>query len=448
MMESERRNNAKHICTDSLTGIAFQALLDNTSDLVFVKDADLKYVTASLPFIQMTGHQSLEQITNRTDFEIFADKNLAKRYTTDDRRLFEQEQDLINYIEPLADNNGQARYGSTSKYILSDRTGRQIGILGITRDITREYITRQYYQQELRYLFELPADTYAVSYIDIDSWRVISQRKHDIYGSTLQSCHTIENLCEAAVDSIVDQDSEPAAFYRDFSPLALRSIYASGRNNLTFEYQRRLSNDTVHWVCNTVRFLVDVDSGHLCAMLVAKDIDAKKREEQELLMAAQMDKMTKLLNRETTMNYIRQTLTDEADTHHALFMIDVDNFKRLNDTLGHQVGDEFLIALAEQLKTVFRETDIVGRIGGDEFFAFMKDVPEPVLVTKKAQSLLVAIQQVCAPYSHLALSGSIGISHYPECGKSLEELYQQADLALYQAKRTGKNQFIFSAPKL
>lgn len=445
-MESEKDGRIRRISTDMLTHSAFQALLDNTSDLVFVKDADLRYVTASLPFIKMTGRKAAAEIVGCTDFDIFTDKNLAKRYIADDRRLLENGQNLINYIEPLADDNGQARYGSTSKYILSDSMGRQIGILGITRDITRDYITRQYYQQELRYLFELPADTYAVSYIDIDSWRMISQRKQNIYDSTLQPCHTIERLCEAAVESIVDQRSEPAVFYRDFSPAALRSVYASGRNNLSFEYQRRLSNGAVHWVCNTVRFLVDVDSGHLCAMLIAKDIDAKKHKEQELFMAAKMDQMTKLLNRETTMEYIRQTLADEAETRHALFMIDVDNFKRLNDTLGHQVGDEFLIALAAQLKMVFRETDIVGRIGGDEFFAFMKDVPELALVTKKAQSLLAAIQQVCAQYATVSLSGSIGISCYPECGQSVEELYQQADLALYQAKRQGKNQFIFSAP--
>lgn len=445
-MESEKGNKRTQIKTGILLGAAFQALLDNTSDLIFVKDAELRYVTASLPFIKMVGRNSVEEIMHRTDLEIFSDENLAKRYIADDHKLLEKNEDLINYIEPLADDNGHARYGSTSKYILSDSVGQVQGILGITRDITRDYITRQYFQQELKYLFELPPDAYAVSYIDIDSWRIISQRRQNIHESTLQPCHTVEGLCEAALGSIVDQSSEVADFYRDFSPAFLRSIYASGRSSLSFEYQRHLSNEAIHWVYNSARFLVDIDSGHLCIMLTAKDIDVKKQEEQELLLAAKMDKMTMLLNRETTMDYIRQTLSEQSDTHHVLFMIDVDNFKHLNDTLGHQAGDEFLITLSAELKKTFRETDIVGRIGGDEFFAFMKDVTDLSMATRKAQSLLSAIQKVCARYSSIGLSGSIGVSFYPECGQTLEQLYEKADTALYQAKRKGKDQFIFSVP--
>ena len=180
-------------------------------------------------------------------------------------------------------------------------------------------------------------------------------------------------------------------------------------------------------------------------MLTATDIDVQKQKEQRLIMAAKMDKMTMLLNRETTMEYIRQTLSEEPEARHVLFMLDVDNFKHLNDTLGHQTGDEFLIALATELKKSFRETDIVGRVGGDEFFALMKDVSDLSLVTKKAQNLLTTIQKVCAQYSTVSLSGSIGISSYPENGKTLEQLYDKADNALYLAKGKGKNQFVFSS---
>jgi len=413
--------------------------------MIFVKDANFMYAAASMPFVKMVGKESIDEIIHHSDLEIFDDENLAKRYMADDQKLLSSGKNLVDYIEPLTDDHGHARYGSTSKYILSDSDGKFLGILGITRDITRDYITRQYYQQELKYLFNLPKDTYAVSYIDIDSWRIISQRRQDIHGSTLQPCHTIELLREAALDSIVDSEGDAAKFYRDFSSASLQAIYASGRNNLSFEYQRRLTNGTVHWVHNAVRFLIDVDSGHLCIMLTATDIDVQKQKEQRLIMAAKMDKMTMLLNRETTMEYIRQTLSEEPEARHVLFMLDVDNFKHLNDTLGHQTGDEFLIALATELKKSFRETDIVGRVGGDEFFALMKDVSDLSLVTKKAQNLLTTIQKVCAQYSTVSLSGSIGISSYPENGKTLEQLYDKADNALYLAKGKGKNQFVFSS---
>lgn len=427
-----------------LINSAFRAILNNTQDMVFVKDENLIYRAASMSFVRMVGKQSVEEIINRTDTEIFADENLAKRYISDDRKLLSDGRNLINYIEPIADDNGQARYGTTSKYILKSEEGQLLGILGVTKDITRDYIVRQHYQQELKYLFKLPKDTYAVSYIDVEDWRIISQRKQLIEGGTIQSCYTIEGLCEAAIESIVDGGSTAAEFYHNFNQTFLRRVYGNGRSHLSFKYQRTLTDGSMHWVHNEITFLIDVDSGHLCAMLSAKNIDEEKQKEQQLAEAAKMDKMTRLLNRETTMDYIRMTLFHEDNVQHALFMIDADNFKSLNDTQGHRSGDEFLINFAAEIKKCFRESDIVGRVGGDEFFVLMRDVPGEAETREKADQLLAAIQGVCASYPELRLSGSIGVSLYPENGKTLEELYTHADRALYQAKGKGKNQYAFA----
>lgn len=427
-----------------LTRTAFKAMLESSTDMVFLKDANLVYQAASMPFVKMVGKNSVHEIIGHTDLEIFSDENLAKRYVADDHKLIEQGENLIDYMEPITDDNGHARYGSTSKFILRNNDGQIIGLLGVTRDITREYFARQRYQQELKYLFKLPEDTYAVCYIDIDSWRIISQRRQEIGEGTLQVCQTIEELCQVAIDSIVNKQSEAAKFYRNFTAAKLWSIYASGRSNMTFKYERKLSNGSKRWVRNEIRFLTDVDSGHLCAMLSAKDIDAIKQAEQKLVVAARLDQMTMLLNRETSMEYIRQVLSNESDGLHVLFMLDIDNFKGLNDTFGHQVGDEFLIELAKELKHIFRESDVVGRIGGDEFFALMRNVSEISQVEKKARDVLDTILKIGAPYSQVSVSGSIGISLYPGNGRTLEEMYAKADDALYEAKRAGKNRYVFA----
>ena len=434
-------------CKESglLIDAAFQLLMQNSKDMMFVKDADLVYRAASLAFVRMVGKETMDELIGKTDAEIFADKSLARRYAADDKKLIKNGKDLLDYIEPITEaEDGQARYGSTSKYLLRDDKGVVKGILGVTRDITKDYIARQHYQQELRYLFALPKDTYAVSFIDIDDWRIISQRRQLIAEGTLQECHTVEGLVEAAVASIADENCGAAVFYNHFTPTFLREIYDTGRMHLTFRYQRRLGENMVRWVHNDIRFIVDVDSQHLCAMLSAKDIDEEKREEQKLVTAAKMDKMTMLYNRETTMDSIRKILADEPDKNHVLFMIDVDNFKNLNDSRGHQAGDEFLIDLASEIKGSFRETDVVGRIGGDEFFALMRNVPGDSITLRKAQELLDTMQEVCEDYSDLNLSSSIGISLYPEDGTTLDELYAQADGALYEAKRKGKNRFMFA----
>lgn len=428
---------------NNLLDISFKTLLENSRDMVFVKNMEGRYVAASVPFIKMAGKENLDELLNKTDLEIFDDKGLAKRYTNDDKKLISEGKNLIDYIEPITDFDGRARYASTSKYILRDNDNKPIGILGVTRDITRDYIARQHYQHELKYLFELPKDTYAVSYIDVDSWRIISQRRQNINSATYQECQTVDELCEAALISIVGK-CRAADFYSNFTPEYLQNLYDSGRNMLSFKYQRVMSDGSERWVHNEARFLVDVDSGHLCVMLSAKDIDAEQKEVKQLEVAAKMDKMTMLLNRETTMDSIKDILKNESKSKHVLYMIDVDNFKNINDTYGHQSGDEYLIELAKEIKTHFRDQDVVGRIGGDEFFVLMRNIPDMDIVLKKAQDILDGIKNIDMGFGDVVISGSIGISVYPDQGRTLDILYAKADGALYEAKHAGKNQFVFA----
>jgi len=423
---------------------AFEALLNSSSDMVFLKDTNLIYRAASLPFVKMTGKLHREEIIGHTDAEIFEDQELAKRYQADDRMLMSEGKDLLDYMEPITDDNGQARYGSTSKYLLKNDAGNVIGILGITKDITREYLARQRYQQEFKYLFELPQDTYAVSYLDVDSWRIIKQKRQQINSGTLQQCRTVEELCQYAVDSMVDPECDAAVFYREFSAEKLWAIYSSGRNHLTFAYERKMSDGSVRWVQNEVHFLTEAESGHLCIMLSAKDVNDIYVAEQKILEAATLDQMTKVLNRETAMEQISRTLNQEGDKLHALFMLDVDNFKGLNDTLGHQAGDEFLINLAKELKNAMSDRGIVGRIGGDEFFLFLRNISSPEEAERKGQELLKVISLAAKPYTEVKVSGSIGIGLYPDNGRTLDALYSKADQALYEAKGSGKNRFVFA----
>ncbi len=422
---------------------AFNAIVNNTKDLIFIKDENSVYYAASEPFVKMTDKSTVSEVIGHTDLEIFNSEALAKRYIADDKKLLSEDKDLVNYVEPITDEDGKARYASTSKYVLRDKNGKKIGILGITKDITREYIARQRYQQEFKYLFELPKDTYAVCYIDVDDWRIICQRRQNISDGTIQECQTVAEMCGYAIESIADESCKAAEFYRNFTSERLRDVYSSGRRTLSFKYERIMSDNSSRWVRNEVNFLTDADSGHLCVMLSAKDINEIKLEEQRLFEAAKLDSMTMLLNHETSMDYITEVLANENDRQHALFMLDIDNFKDLNDNFGHQAGDEFLVEIAKELKNHFRESDIVGRIGGDEFFALMRNVSEESQIKRKAEDVLAIIESISSEYKNINLSGSIGISLYPKDGKTLKELYAKSDKALYKAKRSGKNKYLF-----
>ena len=115
-------------------------------------------------------------------------------------------------------------------------------------------------------------------------------------------------------------------------------------------------------------------------------------------------------------------------------MMDVDNFKKINDTYGHQTGDRFLESFAEVLRECFRSEDKIARLGGDEFVAFMKYVPDRNLVWKRVNKIMERAKEYVTQSTGVEPSVSVGISMYPADGCTLEELYGNADKALYKAK--------------
>lgn len=424
---------------------AFQALLHNTSDMIFVKDINLIYVAASSRFVEMAGKAAADEIIGKTDFEIFENEELARRYTDDDRKLLNSNENLIRYIEPLTDKQGYPRYSSTSKYILYDMKDRPIGILGVSRDITKEMMARQRHQKELQYLFALPEDTYAALFMDIDDWRIIHHQRRNSGNHIIPICETLEDFAENALNCLAPPISpRVSAFYHNLSKETLLEICDKGTRTTTLEYPRRMPNGEILWVMVTINFLLDPENGHHCAIWTLRNIHQQKQDTIDLRHAAEHDEMTGLLNRSSTTKYIQQTLQEKKLSSHALFIVDVDNFKSLNDTLGHQEGDKFLVSLSTMLKNCYRESDIVGRIGGDEFFILMKNVPNHAIITEKAETMMSLSKLLCGQYPDLQLSLSIGISLYPENGTTLDQLYQHADRALYQAKKSGKKQFVFT----
>ena len=168
------------------------------------------------------------------------------------------------------------------------------------------------------------------------------------------------------------------------------------------------------------------------------------REDEENLAKLQYrawaDSLTGLLNREGATEQISSFLSKAGQRgRHTLFMIDLDNFKSVNDTFGHFEGDHVLTILASKLKSAFRSDDIVGRLGGDEFVVLMKNTPMYDAVRKKAAELLSALEYMTsADELSVTVTASIGISSYNGGDKTFETLYKQADEALYQAKLNGK----------
>ena len=177
---------------------------------------------------------------------------------------------------------------------------------------------------------------------------------------------------------------------------------------------------------------------------ILRDIDRQKKEQLSLLDKSRLDAMTGLLNKSTTEERIRAALeTVGPNNVGVLLMIDVDFFKRVNDTLGHLAGDEVLLQIVRQLRKTFREDDIIGRVGGDEFHIFLQDVKDTAFVSEKANRLCQAIQHLFEQEKNEPIvTISIGIAVTGK-DKTYHELFRQADIALYHAKANGKNRFVF-----
>ncbi len=163
------------------------------------------------------------------------------------------------------------------------------------------------------------------------------------------------------------------------------------------------------------------------------------RESRRLLAVAQRDALTGLYNKEFTQRHIEQILREKSGTH-GFVILDVDYFKQVNDNYGHMVGDKVLQTLGSFLQSQFRDYDIVGRIGGDEFIILMCNLTDSGAVESKIRKLVERVREIrVEEMGDRELTISVGISIAPDHGNTFMELYRNADLALYETKRGGKN---------
>ncbi|MEG2087833.1 MAG: diguanylate cyclase [Angelakisella sp.] len=171
---------------------------------------------------------------------------------------------------------------------------------------------------------------------------------------------------------------------------------------------------------------------------IIEDIDDTKRELQELTEIAQHDALTNLYNKMTTTCLVEKRLLTAAGA--VLLVVDIDDFKHINDTLGHAMGDAALVEISNRLKRLFRASDIVGRVGGDEFVVFLEGLGQGYDLQKKLDDIIVAFQK---PFEkdglECSISCSIGAARFPGDGSTFAELFHKADTALYYVKQHGKN---------
>jgi diguanylate cyclase (GGDEF)-like protein/PAS domain S-box-containing protein len=188
------------------------------------------------------------------------------------------------------------------------------------------------------------------------------------------------------------------------------------------------------------------------------DITQKKQTEERLKKQREMldfqahhDMLTLLPNRMAFENQVHK-LAQKAQKNHerfAILFIDLDNFKHINDSLGHNYGDELLKIVAKRLRNTVRESDFLARLGGDEFTIVLRTIKKPSDAAKISEKIIRSLQEPFVINNHiLHISASIGISIYPDNALTYEDLLKFADTAMYQAKENGKNNYTFYEPEM
>ncbi len=239
---------------------------------------------------------------------------------------------------------------------------------------------------------------------------------------------------------VLKSGQTPGSIYHD-----LWQNISSG-NTWEGEFQNRKKNGDIFWEHAWIAPVFDGAGETTHYLAVKEDITEHKRQEELILHQAHYDALTELPNRFLSMDRLVQMIKEAVrdSTQVAVLFLDLDDFKKVNDTLGHEVGDELLVQCAQRLRGVLRESDTIGRLGGDEFIILLSRLTEGSQAQPVADSLLA---QFSHPFSvggrQLKISASIGIALYPTDGTEVSALLRNSDAAMYHAKQLGRNAFAF-----
>ena len=220
-----------------------------------------------------------------------------------------------------------------------------------------------------------------------------------------------------------------------------KTIYESIEKTGGYDIQYRIirKDSTRLWVNDKGHEIITED-GRRAMISIMLDINESIKLQEKLRQEAMEDSLTGILNRKGAISHIEECLSKNQPG--AMLLMDIDNFKQLNDTYGHQAGDQVLILLSRIMQKSSRRGDVAARIGGDEFILFLPGFTQEVLLKKRAEDICSAFRQAAETYDKVALSVSIGIAVSCQ-GSNFDQLFKQADDRLYAAKKSGKGTWAY-----
>lgn len=302
------------------------------------------------------------------------------------------------------------------------------------RTIELKYMQKKYFYEALI------SETAAYAEIDVEGRNIVEAGGlwKDYKKIRAKNRKQIEEMIDERVHEVTF--SEDKAAYRECLSLSyMKAMYREGVHTRKLCFRRYVKGQLC-WMKLVIHVFHDRYTENLYALLYLKDIDAQKKRELEQECAAKRDPLTLLYNRNIFMHEVERFILETgAEGKGALVILDLDNFKQINDRYGHLKGDEVLKLLAESLKNTFSNGEFLGRLGGDEFLVFVQRASEKKALDEKMKRLFEEMEKI----QGISLACSAGIVFVKHENFSYREAIKKADLALYKSKEKGKNRYSY-----
>ncbi|AYM84712.1 GGDEF family protein [Agrobacterium tumefaciens str. Kerr 14] len=424
-----------------------EAMIDHVPDFIYAKDLEGRFLFANRAIVTENGFDTVEQLIGLTDYDINGEAARRAGIPDTEARVMRTGEPDLGY-EERAMRGDIDRWLMMSRVPLKDKAGNIIGVVGASRDITQKKASERLLQAQAHILEMI----------------VAAARIEDFLEEFVKA---IENLATGLVCAVRVFDAaagEPSvyaspALAQEEGLAALVSSVSDPEclthpaEHIAFSFDIPASEGKAHgfvWCMLASRkpeaALLEFIGA--AARMAGLAID-RKRAAEHIAFLADHDMLTRLPNRRFLDTRLPEILAAAAKTHRrvGIGFLDLDNFKQINDTLGHSIGDTLLLKTAERIAKSLRKNDLVLRVGGDEFVIILEEGRNDV--EARLQRIRAAVSQPLRIGNYdIKVTCSIGMAFFPEHGETTAEIVAAADLAMYEAKHNGRDSIATFTPNM
>ncbi len=409
----------------------YKIALDGANDGLWDWDIVKDEVFYSNRWKEIMGYQNGKKMDNKSIYawlNLIVDKDKSRVMSELERHL-EGESEKFQVQHRIKTQNGETKWVEVKGKAYFDETGKAVRMAGFTTDIT-ELKNTEIKLQESEALFRLFMDNLpGGAFIKDEEGRFVfaNEYMYKFFGYKELEGKKLSDFLPPNVAQEKELKEKMVIFQQESS---------ADEEGYIDSFRKR-------YVFKTYRFPIIKGSEKMVGG-ISLDITKQKEFERKLNFLAHYDTLTALPNRILFQDRLKHAIASAKRRKRkvALMFLDLDNFKTVNDTLGHDYGDMLLIEISKRLKGILREQDTVSRLGGDEFTVILEDLKDDAFSSIVAKKIIEAISKPVKLKDKTVYVGvSIGISVYPDDGEEMEDLIKNADMAMYQAKESGKNNF-------